>query len=199
VDARAASTSEIVVSLADALGATIGHEAATCLLTGVVTDTLGFRTSNVNPRVLTTASRLMELGADLHRITELTLGNRPLSIMRLWGLALSRLHLEEGVLWAEVTREMREAAGVPDEDDGGLVSHLITAHEARIAAVFGELVDGTIDLDLRATLPYEVASVALRLGGGGHPQASGAHLPGPLADAERRVLPLLMNAARERR
>ena len=196
VDPRAASTSEIVFALADALGATIGPEAAACLLTGVVTDTLGFRTSNVTPKVLTTASRLMELGADLHRITELTLGNRPLSIMRLWGLALSRLHLEDGILWAEVTREMREQAGVPDEDDGGLVSHLITAHEARVAAVFGELNDGTIDLDLRATLPYEVASVALRLGGGGHPQASGAHLPGPLADAEQQVLTLLRAAAR---
>ena len=196
VDPRAASTSEIVFALADALGAPIGQEAATCLLTGVVTDTLGFRTSNVTPKVLTIASRLMELGADLHRITELTLGNRPLSIMRLWGLALSRLHLEDGILWAEVTREMREQAGVPDEDDGGLVSHLITAHEARVAAVFGELNDGTIDLDLRATLPYEVASVALRLGGGGHPQASGAHLPGPLADAEQQVLTLLRAAAR---
>jgi phosphoesterase RecJ-like protein len=197
VDARAASTSEIVVELADALGVAIGPEAATCLLTGVVTDTLGFRTSNVTPKVLETASRLMTCGADLHRITELTLGNRPLSIMRLWGLALSQLRLEEGVLWAEVTREMRERAGVPDEDDGGLVSHLITAHEARIAAVFGELNDGTIDIDLRATLPYEVASVALRLGGGGHPQASGCHLPGPLADAERQVLTLLRTAAGE--
>ena len=196
VNARAASTSEIVVDLADALGATIGQEAATCLLTGVVTDTLGFRTSNVTPRVLTIAARLVEAGADLHRITELTLGNRPLSIMRLWGLALSRLHLDDGILWTEVTREMRDRAGVPDEDDGGLVSHLITAHEARVAAVFGELNDGTIDVDLRATLPYEVASVALRLDGGGHPQASGCHLPGPLADAERRVLLLLRDAAR---
>ncbi len=196
VNTRAASTSEIVVDLADALGATIGQEAAICLLTGLVTDTLGFRTSNVTPRVLAITARLMEAGADLHHITELTLGNRPLSILRLWGLALSRLHLDEGVLWAEVTREMRNRAGVLDEDDGGLVSHLITAHEARIAAVFGELNDGTIDLDLRASLPYEVASAALRLGGGGHPQASGCHLPGPLADVERRVLPLLRDAAR---
>ncbi len=192
----AASTSEIVVGLADALGATIGQEAALCLLTGVVTDTLGFRTNNVTPGILAIAARLMDAGADLHRITELTLGNRPLSIMRLWGLALSQLRLEEGVLWTEVTREIRDRAGVLDEDDGGLVSHLIMAHEARIAAVFGELNDGTIDVDLRASLPYEVASAALRLDGGGHPQASGCHLSGPLADAEKRVLPLLYDAAR---
>ena len=65
-----------------------------------------------------------------------------------------------------------------------------------MAAVFGELNDGTIDLDLRARPPYNVATVALSLGGGGHPQASGCHLPGPLAAAESRVLPLLRDVVR---
>ena len=50
VDTSAASTSEIVVALADALAAPISREAAVCLLTGVVTDTLSFRTSNVTPQ-----------------------------------------------------------------------------------------------------------------------------------------------------
>ena len=104
MDTRAASTSEIVVALADALGAPIPQEAAVCLLTGVVTDTLGFRTSNVTPGVLAAAMRLMAAGADLYSITDRSLGRRPLSVMRLWGLALSQLRLEEGVLWVEVTR-----------------------------------------------------------------------------------------------
>ena len=196
VDTRAASTSEIIVALADALGAPIIQEAAICLLTGVVTDTLSFRTSNVTPNVLKTAVRLMEAGADLYNITDRSLGRRPLSVMRLWGLALSRLQLEDGMLWAEVTRAMRAEAGVPNEDDGGLVSQLIGIEEAQVAAVFGELNDGTIDVDLRARPPFNVAQVALGLGGGGHPQASGCHLPGPLAEAEARVLPLLLKVAR---
>ena len=196
VDTRAASTSEIIVSLADALGAPITREAAVCLLTGVATDTLSFRTSNVTPDVLKTAVRLMEAGADLYDITDRSLGRRPLNVMRLWGLALSRLQLEGGVLWAEVTRAMRTEATVPNEDDGGLVSQLIGIEEAQVAAVFGELNDGTIDVDLRARPPFSVAAVALSLGGGGHPQASGCHLPGPLAEAEARVLPLLLKVVR---
>lgn len=196
VDTRAASTAQIILDLADALDAPISREAAVCLLTGVTTDTLGFRTSNVTPAVLKAAVRLMEAGADLHDIIDRSLGRRPLSIMRLWGLALSQLHFEAGVVWVEVTREMRARAGVTGEDDGGLVSHLINAREARVAAVFGELDDGTIDVDLRSRPPYEVASTALSLGGGGHPQAAGCHLPGPPADAAAQVLPLLLNVAR---
>ncbi len=192
VKPAAASTSEILVDLADVLGIPLAREAAVCLLTGILTDTLSFRTSNVTPHVLRVASRLMEAGADLHRLADLSLGRRPVSVMRLWGLALSQLQLRDGVLWTEVTREMRAAAGVPDEDDGGLVSYLINANEANIAVVFGEMDNGSIDLDLRARQPYEVASVALSLGGGGHPQASGCLLPGPLADAEARVMPLLL-------
>ncbi len=195
VDAAAASTAQIVLDLADALSVPVSREAAICLLTGLVTDTLGFRTSNVTSRVLEAAVRLMEAGADLYAIAERSLGRRPLSVMRLWGHALGQLRFEDGVVWVEVTREMRARAGVPDEDDGGLVSHIINASEARVAAVFGEMDDGTIDVDLRSRPPYEVASAALSLGGGGHRQASGCRLPGPLADAEAKVLPLLLKIA----
>ncbi len=100
------------------------------------------------------------------------------------------------MLWAEVTKEMRLAAGIEDDDDGGLVSQLIPAAEARVAAVFNELSDGRIEVDFRARPGYDVAAVALSLGGGGHPQASGCTMPGPMTDVRARVLPLLQRASR---
>jgi bifunctional oligoribonuclease and PAP phosphatase NrnA len=81
----AAATSQIVVELADTLGAPISREAATCLLTGLVTDTLGFRTNNVTPQVMAVAMRLMEAGASLAEVTERTLNHKPLNTLRLWG------------------------------------------------------------------------------------------------------------------
>ena len=163
---------------------------------GLVTDTLGFRTSNVTVVELQCAVRLMEMGADLVDISQRTLANRPLKFMRLWGVAFASATLDGSVLWAEVTKEMRLAAGIEDDDDGGLVSQLITAAEARIAAVFNELSDDRIEVDFRARPPYDVAVVALHLGGGGHPQASGCTLPGRMADVQARVLPLLQEASK---
>lgn len=196
VDPVSAATAQIVVQLADALGVAIGREAAICLLTGIVTDTLSFRTSNTTPAVLATAARLAEAGADIAEITDRALNRRPLNVMRLWGLALSRLRRQAGVVWTEVTPAMRTAAGVSDNENGSLVSHLITANEACVAAVFNEQPDGQVEVNLRSRKGCDVAQIALKLGGGGHPQAAGCTVPGPLADAEATVLPLLLAAAR---
>jgi bifunctional oligoribonuclease and PAP phosphatase NrnA len=195
VDVQAAASAQVVVDLADALGLPISPEAALCLQTGLITDTLAFRTSNVDARVLATAARLASLGAAIAPLVQRTLVDQPLAIMRLWGPALSRLHYADGVLWTEITREMRAAAGLTDDGDGKLVSHLISASEARVAAVFNELADGTVEVDLRARPGHNVASVALSLGGGGHPAASGCTLPGTLGEVEGHVLPLLVTAA----
>jgi phosphoesterase RecJ-like protein len=192
---EAASTSQLVVALGDALGVPLPREAAEPLLVGLVTDTLGFRTSNVTAAELACAVRLIEAGANLADISQRTLATRPFKHMRLWGMAFEAAHLEGYVLWAEVTRKMREAAGIFDEDDGGLVSQLINAAEARIAVVFNELDDGRTEVDFRARPGYDVSTVALSLGGGGHPQAAGCALAGPMADAEARVLPLVQAAS----
>ena len=142
VDPSAVATSQIVVDLADALGAPIGQEAATCLLTGLVMDTLGFRTSNVTPQVMAVAMRLMEAGANLAEITERALNHKPLSSLRLWGQALANVQINGRVVWASITRQMREQVGAPLNGDGGLVNQLINAPEAVIAAVFSETAEG---------------------------------------------------------
>jgi bifunctional oligoribonuclease and PAP phosphatase NrnA len=190
-----ASTSQLIVALADALGVPLPTAAALPLLVGLVTDTLGFRTSNVTAAEMACAVRLMEAGANLADVAQRTLATRPLKFMRLWGMAFESAHLDGYVLWAEVTRAMREAAGITDDEDGGLVSQLINTAEARIAVVFNELAEGKIEVDFRSRPGYDVAAVALSLGGGGHPQAAGCNLPGPMADAEARVLPLVRAAS----
>ena len=190
-----ASTSQLVVALADALGVGLPPAAALPLLVGLVTDTLGFRTSNVTAAEMACAVRLMEAGANLADVAQRTLATRPLKFTRLWGMAFTNARLDGYVLWAEVTRAMRAAAGITSDDDGGLVSQLINTAEARVAVVFNELADGEIEVDFRSRPGYDVAAVALSLGGGGHPQAAGCKLTGNLAEAEARVLPLVQAAS----
>ncbi len=195
VDTDAAATAQIVLDLADALPVPISQQAAVCLLTGLVTDTLSFRTSNVNARTLRAAARLTELGADISDIAQRSLFTRPLALLRLWGAALSRMQLTDGVLWTEVSRAMRDEAGLKGSNESGLSSQLINAAEARVAAVFSETTDGQVEVSLRARAGYDVATVALQLGGGGHPQAAGCTLKGTLAQVEATVLPLLVAVA----
>ncbi len=135
-----AATCQMLVALADALHAPLTGEIARCLLTGLVTDTLGFRTSNTSADVLEAAMRLMRAGADLAAITEQTLNRRPFSAIRLWGLALPAVQLDERVIWTTISRS-QTAAARHDGSDLQLSSWLVTANEADISAVFTEKVD----------------------------------------------------------
>ncbi len=188
VDPMSVATSQMVLELAQALGWELTPSVAVCLLTGLVTDTRSFRTSNVDARAMQAALRLMEAGASLSEITHQVLDQRPLDSVRLWGQAIAHLHLQDGLLWTEVTQDMRRQWAVGQNGDSGLANFLSGVREADVVVVFTERDDGTVDVGMRAVPGYDVSQVALKLGGGGHPQASGCTMKGDLSQIRQRVL-----------
>jgi phosphoesterase RecJ-like protein len=160
-------------------------------LCGVVTDTLGFRTSNVSPRVLERAARLMRVGGPLTQIIEMALNRRPFSGLCMWSAGLATMQCEDGLIWAYLSREARARCGPVPGAETGLVNFLLSAQEAEVAALFTEREDGTVDVSMRAKPGHDISGVAMALSGGGHPAAAGCSLPGPLAEAEAKVLGLL--------
>jgi phosphoesterase RecJ-like protein len=191
VEPQAASTTEALLPLLDALGVMLTEELATCLAAGLIGDTRAFSTSSVTPNTLRFAARLVEAGADLAGLTEVVFNSRSLAVLRLWGLGLSNLHLEDGVIWTAIPVAARRETGLRDFSDTGLSNVLLSAQEANIAAVFTEQTDGNVDVSFRARPGLDVAGVALSLGGGGHPQASGCLIKDTLEETIARVIPLL--------
>ncbi len=177
----------------------VDPEVATCLLTGLVTDTRGFRTANVDVAALNAAVRLVDAGASLATITQLALNRKPISTIRLWGLAIAGLQLQDGLLWAQITQEMRKATGVPGNSDSGLANLLSSTREAEVIVVFTERGENEIDVSMRAIPERDVSGVALALGGGGHPQASGCSLRGSLDEVRARVLDAVRQAIAQQR
>ncbi len=197
VEPRAVAACEMVYHLAQAFSYPISPQVATYVLTGLLTDTRGLRTSNVNVRVLRVATHLVELGAPIGKITELTFNRKPLSVIKLWALALQNLHVEpEGIIWTTITDEIRRAAGHEEKNDGGLVSFITSADTVYIGVVFTEE-DGRVNVSMRSRPGYDVAQVAFALGGGGHPQAAGATIEGSLEDVQRRVITLLKDSLKQ--
>lgn len=191
-----AATCQMLVYLANALHVPLTGPLAECLLTGLVTDTLGFRTSNTTTAVMEAAVQLMHGGANLPNIVARTLTRRSVRIFHLWGLVLADLHLEDGVIWVTITREQFQRAGI--KDDGQLSSLLVTATEADISATFTEKIDEkgrpAVECSFRAKPGFDVGALALQLGGGGHPPASGCTILGMLADVTPRVVEALKAA-----
>jgi phosphoesterase RecJ-like protein len=188
VDPSSVSTTQMILALADALGWELTQPVAVCLLTGLVTDSRSFRTANVDDTALKAVLRLMAAGASLNEITHRVFDRRSLASTRLWGRAIDALHLEDGILWTEVTHAMRREWQLNDDGSSGLVNFLSGVREARVVVVFSERNNGTIDVSMRSEPGVDVAQVALKLGGGGHPQAAGCTLQGDLPQARQRVL-----------
>ena len=197
IDLKATATSEMLLELIDRLGVALTPgvvltpDIAYCLLTGIVGDTLGFRTPHTTPRSLEFAMRLMQAGAPLAEIMEQQFNRRPLALITLWGKALTTLKIKDRVAYVTITKAMRDSVGYSGSSDISLSSFLVSANEADRSAVLVEKDDGRIDLSLRAKTGHNVARAAAALGGGGHPLASGSTLDGPINEAVKRVLEAL--------
>jgi phosphoesterase RecJ-like protein len=188
VDANAAAASEMVLALVQSLGVRLDAAIGTCLLTGITTDTLGFRTSSTTSRTLRSAADLMDAGASLPDIVEQVYNAKPLGVARVWGEALGLLEAENGLVWTSITGDLLARYQTEAEEVKGLVSFLRGTQGTDIAVLFVENGDGRVKVEFRASRRASVAELAARLGGGGHRAAAGCTVAGPLDVARRRVL-----------
>lgn len=194
VDGQANSTTEMLYYILPKLGATILPDLATCLLTGVITDTLGFRTAGVNAATFHITSELMKAGADLPFIMNHALTLKPLTTLRLWQKGLNKMKFDGGLFWTTISDTERMTTGHPGYSNAGLVNMMVDVDEAIMSAVLMEAADGKIHVGLRCRLPYSVSELAVNLGGGGHPLASGCTLDMSLAEAEKLVVAMAKDA-----
>lgn len=171
-------------------------DSALCLLTGLVTDTLCFRTSNVTAETLATAQELMQFGASLADIVQRTVNRRPYAGVRLWSVVMPTVEMQDHVIWAVITQDRYVQADYDDRDDAGLVSMLVQTDEAYIAVVFKEKEPGVVELGIRAVPGFDTSEVAVALGGGGHPAASGATVHEPLETLVPRVIDMFKDVVR---
>jgi phosphoesterase RecJ-like protein len=188
VDSTAASTAEYLADLAGGLGLGLTSEAAICLMAGVVTDTLGFRTSNTGIHTLEVTAALIRAGASLPEAVERSLHRRSLAAARYWGAGLSRLARDGEIVWTSLTLADRSTAGYPGRDDADLVNILSSIDGHEVALMFIEQDGGKIKISWRVIAGLDVTPLAISFGGGGHPAASGAQIAGPLEEVQDTVL-----------
>ncbi len=191
IPARAATSAVIAENLLE-WGLAFDQDIASALLTGIVTDTIGFRTSNMDPNILRLAAMLMEHGADLPELYARALTSKTFEAARYWGLGLSqmqRVDLPQGgsFVWTHLTLANRKDAEYPGNDDADLVN-LLSSIEADLALIFIEQKNGHVKVSWRARPGINVSKIALQFGGGGHPSAAGADIPGSLEIVQQKVL-----------
>jgi len=188
VDSQAAATAEILGQLLLAWNLPIEIPAAEALLTGIITDTLGFRVASMSPNTLRIAADLFEVGANLPVLYDKALLTRSFRAARYWGSGLTSLQLEDRLLWTQLTLEDRQAANYPGRDDADLINILQTVEDADIFVIFIEQNNDSVKVSWRARPGFDVSQVALQFGGGGHKPAAGAEIQGSIDEVVAEVL-----------
>jgi phosphoesterase RecJ-like protein len=181
IEPEAAATASLLTRYLSAWGLVITPPIAANLMTGLLTDTIGFRTSNTTPEVLRQAATLMEVGVDMSTIYFESLIRRTIQEAKYWGVGLSHLQCTDGILWTSLALEDRKTSGYTGNDDADLINILSSINEADIAW-----------RGLKADV--DVSQIARQFNGGGHKAAAGAELSGSLEEVQQSVLTASYNA-----
>lgn len=183
---KASSTCELVYAVLQSANA-ITQPIATCLLTGLVTDTGSFSNLATTASSIHAASDLLRYGADMQRIARHTLHYRPFTTLKLWGRALERLHEDPktGMIVTFITLQDIDECKADDEAVSGISNFLNSLQQAaeKAVLVLTQTAPGAIKGSLRTTSPLiDVSEFAKIHGGGGHKKAAGFTIKGTLRE-----------------
>lgn len=189
-DGTASALGEMIFDIIAELGVPLTADMATQLFVAVVTDTGSFRYPGVSPRTFSTCARLLEAGADPVSTARRLFDSHTLGRLRLQAAVLQTLEVEAGGRLALLT--LTEAAlaasgGAPDETDG-LINLPLSVKAIQAAVFFKEAENGQWRVSLRSKGDIDVGRLARGFGGGGHKNASGCTLEGPLERVRARIL-----------
>ena len=189
-DTTAEATGAMVFDLAVAMGWNLTLPVAHAMYCAIATDTGWFRFPSATSKTFRTIGQLVDLGVQPSLIYQLLYEQCALSRLKLVGRVLSRVKVElDGRLAHTYVRwDDYSETGAEPADTEDLVNECLTVAGVEAAFISIEQSNHQIKTSFRSRSHIDVARVAEQFQGGGHKLAAGAILPGPLAEAQLRVL-----------
>jgi len=191
VDLEAAATCQIVYKIAHELGVELDVDTATCLYTGLATDTGCFRYSNTTEEVLMIAASLLRAGVTPYEIIDQAMETMSWQQVLLIRESLSTLQRDESgqIAWITIPLSVLERIQGCDDDTDGIVNYPRNIQGVEVGVLFRESkVPGKVKVSMRSKYLVDVGAIAVEFGGGGHARAAGATVEGDLDAVQSRVI-----------
>jgi phosphoesterase RecJ-like protein len=183
IDPDKSAVAELVYDFLNFAEAEITKDMATCMLTGIFTDTGGFKHANTSAEALEVAANLLKKGARIDKIAVQTMGKKRPATIKAWskGLENARFDPEKKMVFSVLTEDDLKEIGATDEDLEGFVELLNNMPQSKFALLLrqdGEVVRGSLRSEPHKKV--DVSKIAKSFGGGGHKLASGFKIKGKL-------------------
>ena len=169
------ATGGVLFELFQQAGWKITPAAATCLYTGLTTDTGSFRYRGTNAHTLRAAANLVELGADPSEIAKqcyLSITHERHALRRLVSDTISIKDNKKSA-FLTILPEFYIKSGAKSEDTEGIIEDVSSIQGVEVASLFEFMPDGGLRVSLRSKGKIDVNSIASSFGGGGHQAAAG--------------------------
>lgn len=177
-DVKACSTCELVYDVIVALGGKnlIDKKIASCLYTGLMTDTGSFRFSSVTSKTHLILADLLQKGAVPYQIHEAIYDTYAANRLKLLGHSLSRKMVvipEKKTAFIVLTHDELNEFSYQKGDTEGLVNYPLSISGIKFSGFFVEM-DGKVKISFRSKGKFDVNQFARTyFHGGGHINAAG--------------------------
>jgi phosphoesterase RecJ-like protein len=183
VDEQTAAVAELVYYFLQSKRVRLNFEIATCLLTGIFTDTGGFKHANTSAEVMEVAAALLKKGARIDRIASYTFGQKRPQALKAWSRALANTRFDKNrqMVFSVLTAQDIAEVGAAGDDLQGFVELLNHIPQAKFALMLrqdGDMIRGSLRSELYKDV--DVSRIARTFGGGGHKLAAGFKVKGQL-------------------
>jgi phosphoesterase RecJ-like protein len=181
-DAGAAACAEMVFDLVEALRVPLSKEIATHIYLAILTDTGSFHYSSISPRTFDICRQLLEAGVDPVRVSRQVFDSNSMGRLRLMASVLGGMTFDPsnrvGVLFLD--HAMARGAGGTYDDTEGLINQPLTVKEVQAVVFFKQSEGDAYRVSMRSKGEVDIGAVAKEFGGGGHKNAAGCSVTGPI-------------------
>lgn len=184
---ESSSTAEILYHFFKTNNIKFNKNVANCILTGILTDTGNFLYPSATDETIKIASKMLLRGARFPVILEHTWRNKSIGGMKIWGKAMNNLKINKKYNFAFTILSRKDIIKhkASDEDLEGVAGFLSSLSGVKALLFLREEKNGKIKGSLRTAHPdIDISGLAAKLGGGGHPKASGFVLDGQLEETK---------------
>ena len=190
VDESMAACGEMVFDLVEALGVPLTIEIATHVYLAILTDTGSFHYANITPKTFDICRRAVAAGVNPGAMARRVFDQNSFGKLKLIGALLAEMDLLDGGRLAVMylNDDIMNATGTTYNDTEGLINLPLTAREIQAVVFFKLGADGDIHVSMRSKYDVDVRAVAVRHGGGGHRNAAGFKVAGPLANVRTGII-----------
>ena len=169
------STTGVLFELFQQASWKISAANATCLYTGLTTDTGSFRYRGTNAHTLHAAAKLVELGADPAEIAKqcyLSITHERFALRKMVSNTISIKNNKKSA-YLTILPDFYAKTGAKSEDAEGIIEEVASIQGVEVGSLFEFMPDGGLRVSLRSKGKVDVNAIASSFGGGGHKAAAG--------------------------